>query len=80
MRFSTIGIIIAFVLAILASPLPATAQQSGKLPRIAIIFNGAPLSDMAGFPDVPTHPLLHAFFQRLHELGWAILRTVFVTI
>ena len=49
----------------LAAPLAAGAQQAGKIPRIGILRPGSP-------PD----PLVEAFRQGLHELGYAEGRNI----
>ncbi|HEX6626034.1 MAG TPA: hypothetical protein VF064_20115 [Pyrinomonadaceae bacterium] len=57
------GVALVAVLAVslLAAPLAADAQQAGKVPRIGFLGVSSP-------SDRP--PLLDAFRQRLHELGW----------
>jgi putative tryptophan/tyrosine transport system substrate-binding protein len=50
---------------ILAAPLAAEAQPAGKIPRIGILRPGSP-------PD----PLVEAFRQGLHELGYAEGRNI----
>ena len=49
----------------LAAPLAAGAQQAGRIPRIGILRPGSP-------PD----PLVEAFRQGLHELGYAEGRNI----
>jgi len=46
----------------------ANSQQSGKLPRVALVFGGVPIADMAGAE--PTNPLARAFVHGLRDLGW----------
>jgi putative tryptophan/tyrosine transport system substrate-binding protein len=48
-------------------PLPARAQQAGKLPTIGFLGTAAPSA---------WAPWTAAFVQRLHELGWIEGRTV----
>ena len=42
MRLRTIGLISTLALGLLAGPLPAVAQQAGKVYRIAILAPGRP--------------------------------------
>lgn len=53
--------------ALLASPL-ARAQPAGKTYRVALIFQSAPVSVMAGVE--PAHPLARAFIQGMRDLGY----------
>ena len=64
MRLSTIGLLIAFGIGLLWTPLCSDAQQRGKVYRIALLEAGSPPPLSA-----PT-PILDALWQRLHELGW----------
>jgi putative tryptophan/tyrosine transport system substrate-binding protein len=58
-------LIVALALCSLAAALAANAQQAGKIPRIGILRPGSP-------PD----PLVEAFRQGLHELGFAEGRNI----
>ncbi len=60
MRLRTIGLISTLALGLLAAPLPAEAQQAGKVPRIGYLA-AAPLS------AIPYR--IEAFRQGLHDLG-----------
>jgi putative ABC transport system substrate-binding protein len=51
----------------MAAPLAAQALQAGKVPRIAMVSNAAPLPYLTD-PE-RRGPVLRAFVQRLHELG-----------
>ena len=53
---------------VLASPLAAGAQQTGKVYRVGLIAAVTPVSEMAG-PE-PVHPLVRAFVQGLRTLGY----------
>jgi putative ABC transport system substrate-binding protein len=65
MRFRTIGLIVALALVLLAAPLPAEAQQAGKVYRIGFLaFGHRPVGKF-----VTTSPL-SAFRQSLRELGY----------
>lgn len=46
----------------------ANSQQSGKLPRVALVFGSVPIANMAGAE--PTSPLARAFVHGLRDLGW----------
>jgi putative tryptophan/tyrosine transport system substrate-binding protein len=59
MKFSTIGIIITFDLALCWAPLAAHAQQRGKIPLVGVLR-----------PTSPTDPLNEAFQQGLRDLGY----------
>jgi putative tryptophan/tyrosine transport system substrate-binding protein len=53
---------------LLAAPLAAEAQQSGKVYRVGLVFTTAPVSQMIG-PD-PVHPLVISFLAGLRALGY----------
>lgn len=53
--------------ALLAAPL-ARAQSAGRVYRVALVFQSAPVSDMTGAE--PVHPLARAFIQGLRDLGY----------
>jgi putative ABC transport system substrate-binding protein len=53
---------------LLAAPLAAEAQPTGKIYRVGLIFTTSPVSVMAG-PE-PVHPLFRAFVQSLRALGY----------
>jgi putative tryptophan/tyrosine transport system substrate-binding protein len=55
----TIGLLITLALGLLMAPLAAEAQRPGKLPRIGVL---TPLS--------APNPLIEAFRQGLHDLGY----------
>jgi putative tryptophan/tyrosine transport system substrate-binding protein len=61
----TIRFIATLALGLLVAPLAVEAQPPGKVYRIAFLSAGSPVS-----PSTPT-PILEAFQQRLHELGWS---------
>ncbi len=67
MRLRTIGLISTLVLGLLAAPLPAEAQQAGKVYRIGN------LSFRAG-PRAPDEAFRHA----LRDLGWIEGRNIAV--
>ncbi len=59
MRLRTIGLISTLALGLLAGPLPAEAQQAGKMPRIGYLhFRAGPIATD------------EAFLQGLRDLGW----------
>jgi len=52
MRLRTIGLISTLVLGLLAGPLPAEAQQAGKVYRIGYLMNGSrPGASATVFPE-----------------------------
>jgi ABC-type uncharacterized transport system substrate-binding protein len=53
---------------LLAAPLAAEGQQSGKVYRVGLVFTTAPVSEMIG-PD-PAHPLVRSFLDELRALGY----------
>jgi putative ABC transport system substrate-binding protein len=53
---------------VLAAPIAADAQQSGKVWRIGILGYTLPTSDMVG-PE-PRHPIVNAFVRGLRDLGY----------
>src|SRR5215831_14969056 len=61
LRADTLIAVLILLPALLAAPLAADAQQTGKVPRIGFLSLTSP-------SDRP--PLLDAFRQRLRELGW----------
>ncbi len=61
MRLRTIGLIGTLVLGLLAGPLPAEAQQSGKVYRIGFLGNSSPSADSIR---------IEAFRKGLHELRY----------
>ncbi len=63
MRLRTIGLIGTLVLGLIAGPLPAEAQQTGKVYRIGIIRSGG-----SGPPT--TSPFYMGLRQGLRELGY----------
>ena len=59
MRLRTSGLISTLALALLAGPLPANAQQAGKMARIGYLhFHAGPITTD------------EAFRQALSDLGW----------
>jgi len=60
MRFRTIGLIVTLALGLLAGPLPAEAQQTGKVPRIAIL----------SFARPGPRATIDALRQGLRDLGY----------
>ena len=69
MQLITIGLTMILTIGLLATPLPANAQQAGKIYRVALVYTTAPLSEMVG-PD-PVHPYPRAFLRALNALGYA---------
>jgi putative ABC transport system substrate-binding protein len=53
---------------LLAAPLAAEAQQSRKLPRIALVVANSPVADITG--PLPTDSSTRAFLEGMRELGW----------
>jgi len=66
MSVRSLGLLVVLGLSLLAAPLAAKAQQSGKVYRIGFLFAGSPPP-----PSAPA-PLRDAFLQRLQELGWIV--------
>jgi putative tryptophan/tyrosine transport system substrate-binding protein len=62
MRLTTVGIIVAFTLAILVTPPTSEAQPPPKIPRIGMLWFGSPV--------VGASPYLEAFRKGLRELGY----------
>jgi putative ABC transport system substrate-binding protein len=60
MWYSTVGFLVALTLSLLAAPLTADAQPSGKVPRIGVLSSASPPA-----PSVPS-----PFVQGLHDLGY----------
>ena len=60
MRLRTIGLIGTLVLGLLAAPLPAEAQQEGKIPRIGYLSHRAR----------PPFAVDETFRQAMRDLGW----------
>jgi len=60
-----IGLAVALALSLFLAPLTVEGQQTGKMPRIGILRPGSP-------PD----PLVEAFREGLHELGYAEGRNI----
>lgn len=69
MMFRTIGLIVILVLGLLAGPLPAKAQQVGKVPRIGFLHTLTPSSVAAR---------TGAFRQGLRELGYVEGRNIVI--
>ncbi len=67
MRLRTIGLISTLALGLLAGPLPAEAQQTGKIPRIGLLITAT---------RTATVPLTNAFQEGLHELGYVEAKTI----
>ena len=70
-RRTFIGSAAAFALTL---PGRATAQPARKMPRVALVFGTAPVTEMAG-PD-PTSPLARAFVHGMRDLGWVDGRNI----
>ncbi|MBI3027980.1 MAG: ABC transporter substrate-binding protein [Candidatus Rokubacteria bacterium] len=68
MRGGVAPVIVFLALGLLVAPLPADAQQPGKMYRVGLIFTTSPVSEMAG-PE-PVHPLARAFLHTLGSLGY----------
>jgi putative tryptophan/tyrosine transport system substrate-binding protein len=62
MRLATVGIIVTFTLAILATPHASEAQPPAKIPHVGMLWFGSPV--------VGPSPYLEAFRQGLRELGY----------
>jgi putative ABC transport system substrate-binding protein len=62
-----IGLAVVLTLSLILAPLATEAQGPGKIPRIGILRPGSP-------PD----PLVEAFRQGLHELGYADGRNIII--
>src|SRR5215471_14312157 len=60
-----IGLAVVLTLSLILAPLATEAQEPGKMPRIGILRPGSP-------PD----PLVEAFREGLHELGYAEGRNI----
>ena len=59
----------ALTIGLLAAPLAAEAQPSGKaVYRVGLIFTTSPVSEMAG--SQPVHPFARAFVHGLRDLGY----------
>jgi putative ABC transport system substrate-binding protein len=65
---SRFGFIAVLLLSTLWAAVSAADQQSGKIPRIAIVSLIFTLSEMSG-PE-PANSRIAAFLQQLRELGW----------
>ena len=65
---SIVGVIVPLVLSILAAPLAADAQQTGKVPRLGVLFPAESPS--------PEEPNLAAFREALRHLGYVEGQTV----
>ncbi len=61
MKLSLPAALIAFTLSLIAAPLAAEAQQTGKIYRVGFLASGS--------SSAPA-PTLDAFRQGLHDLGW----------
>ena len=61
MKLRTIGLISTLVLGLLARPLPAEAQQAGKVYRIGLLMSSSPTASA---------PNIDAFRWGLRELGY----------
>ena len=60
----------------LTLPGRAHAQRAQKMPRVALVFGTAPLTEMAG-PE-PINPLARAFVHGLRDLGWVDGRNIVI--
>ena len=58
----------ALVLALVAMPVAAGAQQATRVYRVALVYTTSPASELAG-PE-PVHPGARAFVHGLRELGY----------
>ncbi len=67
MKLRTIGLISSLVLGLLAGPLPAEAQQTGKIPRIGLLSTAT---------RTGTARLTDAFREGLRELGYVEAKTI----
>ena len=73
MKFRTFGLIATLVLGLLAAPLPAEAQQAGKVYRIGYLTPW-PLGRDGG-----SWPRIEAFLQGLLDLGYVEGRNITIT-
>jgi hypothetical protein len=60
----------------LATPYGAIAQRTGKLPRVAFVFNTAPLAEMTGLE--PVHSGARQFVHGLRDLGYVEGRNIVI--
>jgi putative tryptophan/tyrosine transport system substrate-binding protein len=60
--------ILVLALAFLAAPLAADAQQTGRIPRIALVLSDSPVTTMQGAE--PVHPGTRTFLQGMRSLGY----------
>lgn len=60
-KLGMVGLIVTLAVGLLAAPLPAEAQQAGKVYRIGILSSGTPAT---------YQHLYDAFLQGMHEHGW----------
>jgi putative ABC transport system substrate-binding protein len=68
MTASWLVLAVTLTTGLLAAPLAADAQQSGNMPRIAVVYSTSPVTTMLG--SEPSHPHMRAFLHRLRELGY----------
>ncbi len=61
MRLKPVTLVVTFALGLLVGPLPAEAQQAGKVYRVGVLRFS---------PRPPTSSIHVAFRQKLHELGY----------
>src|SRR5262245_20316390 len=59
---------LALGIALMGAPFIAESQQTGKVPRVALVTNTASIQALKD--PQQRGPVLHAFVQRLGELGW----------
>src|SRR5262249_43340454 len=65
MRISTIGLMLALTLGVLAAPLPTDAQPAGKVRRIGFLTMASPPESSAD-----SSARVEVFQQGLREFGW----------
>ena len=65
---SAVRCIMTLTLSVLATPLAANAQPAGGIPRLGVLYSGAP-------PGEPGGPLDH-FRQGLRDLGYVEGQTI----
>ncbi len=72
MRLRLVTLVVTFALGLLAAPLPAEAQQAGKIHRIGYLGGGSPGHLRRIKLKPPPHHI--AFWQGLRELGYDFVK------
>jgi putative tryptophan/tyrosine transport system substrate-binding protein len=76
MKLRAVPFVIVLTLAILLAPLPADAQQAGKVWRVGLMLNTPPVAAMIG-PD-PQERTSRAFVHSLRDLGYVDGRNIII--